>query len=30
MKKETQKEKERTAVVQVSLPGCHYATGPPF
>ena len=29
MKHETKKEKERTAVFQVSLPGCHYATGPP-
>ncbi len=29
MKQEKKNEKERTAVVPVSLPGCHYATGPP-
>jgi hypothetical protein len=29
MKHETKKEKERTTVFPMPLPGCHYATGPP-
>jgi len=30
MKQETQNAKEETTVFPLSLPGCHYATGPPF